>query len=66
MPVVELADLPPLVVNVRLFGLDLGEKTIGIALSHGCSAVGQKQHQAETAAMNGAVEGAVERTFDVG
>jgi putative holliday junction resolvase len=33
MPVVELADLPPLVVNARLFGLDLGEKTIGIALS---------------------------------
>ena len=33
MPVVELADLPPLVANARLFGLDLGEKTIGIALS---------------------------------
>jgi putative Holliday junction resolvase len=33
MPVVELSDLPPLVTNVRLFGLDLGEKTIGIALS---------------------------------
>jgi putative Holliday junction resolvase len=33
MPIVELVDLPPLVVNVRLFGLDLGEKTIGIALS---------------------------------
>ena len=33
MPVVEVADLPPLVANARLFGLDLGEKTIGIALS---------------------------------
>ena len=33
MPVIELADLPPLVVNRRLLGLDLGEKTIGIALS---------------------------------
>jgi putative Holliday junction resolvase len=33
MPVIELADLPPLVANARLFGLDLGEKTIGIALS---------------------------------
>jgi putative Holliday junction resolvase len=33
MPVVELADLPPLVAHARLFGLDLGEKTIGIALS---------------------------------
>lgn len=33
MPVVELADLPPLVAYARLFGLDLGEKTIGIALS---------------------------------
>ncbi|HEV1999896.1 MAG TPA: Holliday junction resolvase RuvX [Xanthobacteraceae bacterium] len=33
MPVVELADLPPLVATARLFGLDLGEKTVGIALS---------------------------------
>jgi putative Holliday junction resolvase len=33
MAVVDLADLPPLVADARLFGLDLGEKTIGIALS---------------------------------
>jgi putative Holliday junction resolvase len=34
MPIVELTDLPPLLAkDARLLGLDLGEKTIGLALS---------------------------------
>src|ERR1700726_4694199 len=33
MSVVGVGDLTPIAVNARLLGLDLGEKTIGIALS---------------------------------